>query len=55
MVAQFEWKDEFNLGVERIDKEHQRLFKIINKLFSFQEEGAVPGWLQNILYLRTGR
>ena len=44
MVAQFEWKDEFNLGVERIDKEHQRLFKIINKLFSFQEEDKNGQW-----------
>ena len=27
MNAQFEWREEFNLGVEEIDKEHQRLFK----------------------------
>ena len=32
MDTQFVWQDEFNIGVEIIDKEHQRLFKII--LFS---------------------
>lgn len=32
------WKDEYNIGVDRIDKEHQRLFKIINKLFALEEE-----------------
>lgn len=55
MVAQFEWKDEFNLGVERIDKEHQRLFKIINKLFSFQEEDKNGQWAcqEGIKYFRT--
>ena len=38
MDAQFVWQDEYNLGVEVIDKEHQRLFKIINKLFTLREE-----------------
>ena len=26
MDTQFVWQDEFNIGVEIIDKEHQRLF-----------------------------
>ena len=38
MNAQFEWREEFNLGVEEIDKEHQRLFKIINKISAIREE-----------------
>ena len=38
MDTQFEWQEEFNIGVETIDKEHQRLFKIINKLFRMKEE-----------------
>ena len=29
MDSQFEWKEEYNLGVDIIDKEHQQLFKII--------------------------
>ena len=32
MENQFVWKDEFNIGVDIIDKEHKKLFKIINKL-----------------------
>ena len=34
METQFVWQEEFNIGVESIDREHQRLFKIINKLFA---------------------
>lgn len=44
MEAEFEWRDEFNIGVEVIDKEHQRLFKIINKLFAFREEEKDSQW-----------
>ena len=32
MENQLVWKEEYNIGVDSIDKEHQRLFKIINKL-----------------------
>ena len=38
MATEFVWQDEYNIGVESIDREHQRLFKIINKLFVFREE-----------------
>lgn len=38
MDNQLVWSNEYNLGVEIIDKEHQRLFKIINKLFAFGKE-----------------
>lgn len=44
MEAQFEWREEYNTGVEVIDKEHQRLFKIINKLFQFREEEKDSQW-----------
>ena len=32
MEGQLMWKDEYNIGVDIIDREHRRLFKIINKL-----------------------
>ena len=32
MYNQVNWKDEYNIGVEMIDKEHQRLFQIIARL-----------------------
>lgn len=38
MDTQFEWQEAYNIGVDIIDKEHQRLFKIINKLFTLKEE-----------------
>ena len=44
MDTQLEWLDEYNTGVDLIDQEHQRLFKIINKLFTFQSEGKDSQW-----------
>ncbi len=44
MEAQLVWKDEYNIGVDIIDKEHRRLFKIINKLFSFTDEKSKSQW-----------
>lgn len=37
MSNQLVWQDEFNIGVDEIDKEHRRLFKIINKLFAAED------------------
>lgn len=45
MANRFEWRDSFNIGVDSIDKEHRQLFKIINKLFAFQEEEIDGQWL----------
>lgn len=44
MDTQFIWKEEFNIGVDIIDKEHQRLFKIINKILTFKEEKTTNRW-----------
>lgn len=44
MENQLVWKDEYNIGVDTIDKEHRRLFKIINKLFEFGEEEKKSQW-----------
>lgn len=32
------WKEEFNIGIKIIDDEHQRLFRIISKLFTLKGE-----------------
>lgn len=45
MANKFKWHDSYNIGVDSIDKEHQQLFKIINKLFAFQEEEIEGQWL----------
>ena len=35
---EFAWRDEYNIGVEVIDREHRRLFKIIDKLLAVHQE-----------------
>lgn len=39
------WEDRFNIGVEIIDKEHKKLFRIINRLFEFSEEKDKSLWV----------
>ena len=38
------WQDNFNIGIEVIDKEHQRLFRIISRLFRYREEEKDSQW-----------
>ena len=38
MDSQFEWKEEFKIGVEVIDKEHKKLFRILGRLFDFRQQ-----------------
>ena len=45
MGQYFEWKKEYNIGVDSIDKDHQQLFRSINKLFTFREEEKDNQWL----------
>lgn len=44
MRNQLVWREEYNIGIDTIDREHQRLFKIINKLFIFSEEEKKSQW-----------
>ncbi|MCI9157069.1 MAG: response regulator [Lawsonibacter sp.] len=44
METRFEWREEYNIGVDIVDQEHQRLFRIINKLFAFSEEEKDNQW-----------
>lgn len=39
MSSQLIWKDEFNLGIKIIDEEHEKLFRIINRLFTLKKDG----------------
>lgn len=54
MENQIVWEDRFNIGVDIIDKEHQKLFKIINKLFAFAEDEEKSEWVckEGIKYFR---
>ncbi len=38
------WNDRFNIGVELIDKEHKKLFRLINKLFGLGGEEKTSRW-----------
>ena len=44
MDTRFEWREEYDVGVEVIDQEHRRLFRIIDKLFRFKAEEKDSQW-----------
>lgn len=39
------WHDRFNIGVDSIDREHKKLFSIINKLLNLSENGTKRTWI----------
>lgn len=39
MFNKGEWREEYNIGVESIDREHKQLFAIISKLYTLEKEG----------------
>lgn len=45
MGIQLIWENRFNIGVEIIDREHKKLFKIINKLLEFSEQEEKSTWV----------
>lgn len=45
MDTRVEWQKEYNIGVDKIDRDHQKLFKIINKIFSFKNDEAGHQWV----------
>ena len=44
MACEYEWREEFNIGVESIDREHRQLFSIINKLIVMEQEEKYIEW-----------
>lgn len=45
MGRQLVWEERFNIGVEVIDKEHKKLFSIMNRLLAFTEEEMKSQWV----------
>lgn len=41
---QFIWQDRFNIGVDFIDREHRKLFSIMNKLMCYDENDEKSRW-----------
>lgn len=54
MGKQLVWQDRFNIGVDVIDKEHKKLFSVMNKLLAFTEEEEKSQWVceEGIKYFR---
>ena len=54
MDNRFMWQQEFSIGVDKIDRDHQRLFKIINRIYSFKdnEEGRQWACQEGIKFFR---
>ena len=44
MGNQLVWQDRFNIGVDIIDREHKKLFSIVNKLFAHSDQAAKRQW-----------
>lgn len=45
MGNQLVWNNRYNLGVDIIDKEHKKLFGILNKLFDFGQQEEKSQWV----------
>ncbi len=45
MENQLVWNNRYNVGVDVIDKEHKKLFRILNKLFAFGQQETKRPWV----------
>ncbi|MDE7205872.1 MAG: response regulator, partial [Lachnospiraceae bacterium] len=54
MGNQLVWQERFNIGVDVIDKEHKKLFNVLNKLFAYGKEEEKSQWVcqEAIKYFR---
>jgi len=57
-MALFEWTDKFSVGVRQLDKQHQKLFFLINGMYESMSKGegkkAVERVIENLLeYTQT--
>lgn len=44
MTKELEWNERFNIGVEKVDKAHRRLFSIVHKLMVLSEDEKKRKW-----------
>lgn len=45
MQNQLVWQDWYNIGIDSIDKEHKKLFSIMNRLYAFCNESSKSQWV----------
>jgi hemerythrin len=48
-MEKLSWKDEYSVGVENIDHQHQHLFEIVNKLIGRPDSSGDSGLVSDIL------
>lgn len=55
MAKEIEWNERYNIGVEEIDRAHQRLFAIVKKLIAFQKDEKKTQWacMEGIKYFKS--
>ena len=42
---QFMWQDRYKIGVDIIDREHKKLFSIMNKLLAYSDDESKSQWV----------
>lgn len=55
MATTIKWNDRFNLGVESIDKAHQKLFSIVHKMVNLNDDEKDRKWIceEGIKYFKN--
>ncbi len=48
-MEKISWKDEYSLGIEKIDRQHQHLFEIINKINDRSDLSADMGLVSDTI------
>lgn len=44
-MEQIEWKDDYNIGIDEIDRQHQQLVALINRLAQAEDEGGMIAYV----------
>ncbi|NVK18853.1 MAG: hemerythrin family protein [Methylocystaceae bacterium] len=44
-MEQIEWKDDYNIGIPQIDRQHQQLVALINRLARAEDEGGMIAYV----------
>lgn len=54
-IKEVEWKEQFNIGVDSIDKAHQKLFSIVRKMLEFSDNEKKSQWvcMEGIKFLKS--
>lgn len=54
MGNQLIWEDRFNIGVDSIDREHKKLFSVLNRMLLYKDHGEKNQWvcMEGIKYFK---